>query len=161
MIKLLASHPKVDVNADQGFCLLYACETSQTKAVDILLKYGADPSIRNNLAIKMAACAGKIGVFKKILKDPRVDPTIDNYYAIKYAAMAGYSRIVVALLDDGRVTMLAAAEARYIALKHRHRGLADNLKSRMEIPDELVVPDFELHLVPSLRNTTESLEWED
>lgn len=146
-IRLIAQHPKVDVNADNGYCLAHACQNVRTRIIDTLLQCGADPSINNNFALKLATCIDEKWIVSRLLKDPRVDSTVDNYYPIKYAAMEGFLGVTAALLTYGRVSQLALAEAIYIAKKYGHLTVATVLESRMVSSEDFIIEDFDLQRV--------------
>jgi hypothetical protein len=63
----------------------------------------ADPSVKNNYAIRLASCKGHLTVVDRLLQDPRVDPSANNNEAIRRASENGHLAVVNRLLQDSRV----------------------------------------------------------
>ena len=62
-----------------------------------------DPSVDDNIAIRIASEKGHMDVVKRLLQDPRVDPSASRNQAIRFASMSGRAGIVGRLLQDPRV----------------------------------------------------------
>lgn len=75
----------------------------QVGHVDLLKHFYHDPSLDNNLAIRIACSNGHHTVVSYLLGDPRVDPSADNNYGIRIAAACGHGEVVKILLQDHRV----------------------------------------------------------
>jgi hypothetical protein len=62
-----------------------------------------DVSLRDNIAIRKAACKGHSKVVELLLLDSRVDPSASNNSAIVEASRGGHVEVVRLLLQDARV----------------------------------------------------------
>ncbi len=71
--------------------------------IKLALERGADPTLHNDHAIRIASANGHTEIVKLLLNDPRVDPSSGDNYAIRHASEIGYIDIVKLLLNDPRV----------------------------------------------------------
>jgi len=72
---LLLEDGRVDPNADDGQPLISALYNIKPQTVDIvklLIQAGADPTVRNNGAIKLAAASGNAEVYNLLISDQRM-----------------------------------------------------------------------------------------
>ncbi|KNC53029.1 uncharacterized protein AMSG_09321 [Thecamonas trahens ATCC 50062] len=126
VVAVLVADGRVDVHVGGDFPARVAAECGHVSTLEVLLAAGADPTGRNNAALRLAAAHGHTRVVKTLLADPRVDPsTVDNY-AIKWAAANGHTDVVALLLshaavnpaaDDNFAIRLAAENGRIETLK--------------------------------------------
>eukprot|EP01126_Amoeba_proteus_P016871 TRINITY_DN1793_c0_g1_i24.p1 TRINITY_DN1793_c0_g1~~TRINITY_DN1793_c0_g1_i24.p1 ORF type:complete len:346 (-),score=40.69 TRINITY_DN1793_c0_g1_i24:206-1243(-) len=65
--------------------LMGACLCGNMYIVAELLRAGADPSARNNAAIKLASSSGNDDLVSLLLEDERVDPHAAGNFALKYS----------------------------------------------------------------------------
>jgi ankyrin repeat protein len=79
----------------------YNCSNSEM--VQLLLKYGADPTFNKSEVLRIACIFGDTKIVNILLQDRRADPTDDNNYPIKVASLQGHTNVVQLLLRDGRV----------------------------------------------------------
>jgi hypothetical protein len=69
---------------------------------------GADPSVRANDAVCLAAANGHVNVVKLLLQDERVSPAAQENNAVFYAAWNGHCDVLEILLADPRIDGTAA-----------------------------------------------------
>ncbi len=70
-----------------------------------------DPSVRGNLAIRMASKHGRTEAVIRLLKDERVDPSVRCNDALCWASLNGHMEVVSLLLGDPRVDHLDTGHA--------------------------------------------------
>ncbi|KNC73885.1 hypothetical protein SARC_13558 [Sphaeroforma arctica JP610] len=83
---------------------LQCCMLGLTDIVKYMLhrKLG-DPTIRDNMAIRMACRDGDTSIVEILLDDPNVDADADDGFCIIISSIHGRSDIVKMLLANGRV----------------------------------------------------------
>jgi ankyrin repeat protein len=107
-LKVLLSDPRIDISKGSISVKLFrsAVEKNKLDIVNFLLSDSRfDPSLDDDVAIKIASKNGNLDIVKLLLNDPRVDPSSDNNYLIKQAAKTGKSLIVDILLRDPRINV--------------------------------------------------------
>lgn len=95
-----------------------SAKEGDTPVVRALLETN-DPSVYDDLPLRLAADKGHTDVVKLLLSDPRVDPTSRQSKALWIAASNGHVEVVSLLLDDGRADP-SAADNRAIRLASQH-----------------------------------------
>ncbi|KAI9335714.1 ankyrin repeat-containing domain protein [Obelidium mucronatum] len=99
--RFLLDYPNENFDDPQESLLLWSCWHGHEEFVDILLKKKlvADPSIRDNIAIRHASAGGFLGIVRLLLKCPTVDASADDNYAIRMACRGGHTETVGILLE--------------------------------------------------------------
>ena len=83
--------------------LYEACKEGNIIRVKELLEQGVDPTVNDNVEIRIAILQNHVDVVKILLQDGRIDPTTMGNWPIRHASEQGYTDIVEALLQDRRV----------------------------------------------------------
>ena len=84
--------------------LIRVCQKGNFLCVRMLLGvYNVDPSINDNVVIRLASYFGNLEVVALLLSDPRVNPSTDGNAAIRVASRQGHHAVVALLLADARV----------------------------------------------------------
>jgi len=99
---------RVDPTTDDNVCLRGVANAPEIlespEIVRLLLADGrADPTSKNNFAIRTASERGHKGIVRLLLADGRADPTVNNYISIRTALTIRYTEIVCLLLADKRI----------------------------------------------------------
>ena len=71
--------------------------------IGLAMRCGADPSARNQFAVRFASSKGHVHVVNLLLRDERVDPSVAEQYTIGFASCNGHVEVVDRLLRDARV----------------------------------------------------------
>ena len=98
--RLLKLKKKLDLNPSDLYnrALLMAIKNHHLDAVNLLLKYGVDPSYMKNSALKMACDSDDPAIMKRLLDDSRVDPTAVKNRAFIKSCEKGWFDILKILL---------------------------------------------------------------
>jgi hypothetical protein len=131
-----------------------------------------DPSVKNNLAIRLASEHGHLPIVERLLQDRRVDPSADNDEALVMASYSGHTQVVERLIQDHRmyrfnnaiisasqrhnfdiVEMLATYQEKYYVDEDTERALMMAQESGSNIDCELYIDNKEnsLHTAVWLR----------
>ena len=81
------------------YALIKSIRAGNLLHVNLLLKYGADPTTDMNSAIILASQGGHLEIVNRLLEDPRVDPSDTSNWSIILASASGHLEIVNRLLD--------------------------------------------------------------
>ena len=92
------SHPQ-----ERNEALLKAVRNNKPVVAKGLIAGGVDPTMKDNIAIRLASDYGYLEMVKLLLADPKVDPGANNNEAIRYASIGGHTDVVKLLLADSRV----------------------------------------------------------
>lgn len=103
IVEIIFKRNEINYASGNYFALKWACFIGNDELIQRLLKQGADPTVEDNIAIKIASRMGNIKVVKQLLLDSRVDPSADKNYAIKWATQNNHWSVVSELLNDKRV----------------------------------------------------------
>lgn len=113
------------------------------------LEHFFDPSINNNLAIRLASRNCYTAAVELLLKDPRVDPSVKINEAIRRAALYGNGAIVRLLLQDKRVNPSANMNQAIMSAAVRgHTGVVKLLLNDPRVAGTLSEEEFDLFMVP-------------
>jgi ankyrin repeat protein len=116
-----------------GAILAAASGDGRTAIVQLLLTDSrVDPSVDENVAIRLASERGHDRVVKLLLADPRVDPGAQNNRAIRVASFNGHDSVVKLLLSDPRVD--PAAHNNYAIRYATSRGHVSVVELLLEDP---------------------------
>jgi ankyrin repeat protein len=120
------------VNTRAGNPLAEACRGCHEEVVDLLLDRGADPDfnggvvrMQGNAPIAMAAAAGSLEIFRKILSKITRSPEVD-YSAVYWAVRVEHTAMVQLLLETG-------ADVKYFGEPILKMALSQGLESMVEI----------------------------
>ena len=91
IVQLLLADGRVNVAEDDNRAIRVAAIDGHAAVVDALIANGADPSARNNEAIRRSM---DVAVVRRLLEDPRVDASAGDNVAIRSAAESGQVEIV-------------------------------------------------------------------
>ncbi|KAJ3319295.1 hypothetical protein HDV06_006403 [Boothiomyces sp. JEL0866] len=101
---------------------------------DLLLNPDADPSVKDNYAIRVAARIGNYKIVQILLKNPKVDPAARNNEALLAAVSAGHLPIIELLLADTRIDPSAQNNsALNIAVLHKRQDIAQVVQKALAI----------------------------
>lgn len=135
IVELLLQDERTDPN--EG--LVLAISMNNIKMINLLLDFGADPSLSYTLPntqqvtypIIEASKQCLTDVVELLLRDADVDPTINNNKALFYAAIKGCYTVVELLLNDPRVNPLDNNEAALqVSLANKHYDIAKLILNR-------------------------------
>ena len=87
--------------------MLNACICNDIKEVKQRLLQGEDPTLSDNLPIRIVSQYGRLEIVKLLMADSRVDPSGRNNEAILLASQQGHVDVVRLLLTDPRVDPFA------------------------------------------------------
>jgi ankyrin repeat protein len=124
----------LDFDLDEA--LIIATAQGNANNVRRLLNYGADPSVNNNQAIRIASEIGNAEIVDILLQDYRTDPGAEDNQAICDASYAGHIEVVELLLSDPRVD--PSADDNYPIRYASQNGHAEIVQMLLE--DERVNP---------------------
>ena len=83
VVQLLLADGRVNVAEQDNWAIRHAAVDGYAAVVDALIVNGADPSARNNEAIRRST---DVAVIRRLLEDPRVDASAGDNVAIRAAA---------------------------------------------------------------------------
>ncbi|MEM3858015.1 MAG: ankyrin repeat domain-containing protein [Candidatus Micrarchaeaceae archaeon] len=93
---------KVDVESlNEGIKI--SCLNGSYETTELLMSYGADPSVDNNFCIICASEYRYTNIVYLLLKDSRVDPSDKNYSALKHAILNNDYNTIDMLISDKRI----------------------------------------------------------
>ena len=90
-----------DLNLEE--LLKKSLQNGYLNGVKLALEKGANPSDKDNEAIRFASEEGHTEIVELLLQDKRVNPSDKDNEAIRYASENGYTEIVELLLQDKRI----------------------------------------------------------
>ena len=118
--------------------LIFAAGMGDIRSIIKYIELG-DPSVDNNLAVRLASSHGHTKIVEILVLDQRVDPSDHENYSLKSASQGGFKEIVEILLKDARVdpsasdnftigvaSILGHVEIVQVLLKH----------DRLQLPNE-------------------------
>jgi ankyrin repeat protein len=135
--RLLKLPQKFGINhSDRGnSALIFAIENHHLDVVNILLKYGADPSIYNNIPLRVACNSKDPAIVGRLLEDPRVNPSAHQNCAFMKSCENGWFELLQMLLrriELNRLDMNIKKHAFQAAAANGHFQIVEFLLSQSD-----------------------------
>eukprot|EP00455_Lapot_gusevi_P041197 TRINITY_DN4750_c0_g1_i1.p1 TRINITY_DN4750_c0_g1~~TRINITY_DN4750_c0_g1_i1.p1 ORF type:complete len:524 (+),score=97.90 TRINITY_DN4750_c0_g1_i1:139-1710(+) len=126
--------------------LFAAIERGDLEVVEQCIAAGTDPSLNNNLALRLAAQHGHLPIVQRLLEFPQVNPAAQNNSALRLACENGHLHVATLLLTLPRVDPTAFNQS---ALREAcQRGHVDVVNLLLSLPavDATVMENYPLRV---------------